>query len=154
ALGVANAYRPSRGHWTVAPSFFASWLTTELAPQWFALLAVITAVSVTGGALDSVLGVIGLVLALAAAVGLGGLAIEGLRTRAQVRDALAGLNPVSVLARFPRWQVALPFLVQQRPGVRRVRNIPFARVAGRVLHLDLTLPSDARPGEARPVVLQ
>jgi acetyl esterase/lipase len=153
-LSVANAYRPSRGRWTVAPSFFISWLTTELAPQWFVLLAVITGVSVAGGALDSTLGVIGLILALAAAVGLVGLVIEGVRTRDQVRDALAGLNPVSVLARFPRWQVALPVLVQQRPGVRRVRNIPFARVAGRVLHLDLTLPSDARPGEGRPVVLQ
>ena len=41
---VANAYRPASGMFTMAPSFFSSWLTTEGAPALLGLWKVRTAV--------------------------------------------------------------------------------------------------------------
>jgi acetyl esterase/lipase len=44
--------------------------------------------------------------------------------------------------------------VGQRRAIRKVRDIEYTRVAGQTLRLDLTLHTDARPGEKRPVLMQ
>jgi acetyl esterase/lipase len=71
-----------------------------------------------------------------------------------MEEALAPIRPSSPAGRFPRSHVVVPFLMQHRQNVRRVRNITFARVAGRELKLDLTLHAETRPGKRHPVILQ
>jgi acetyl esterase/lipase len=153
---VGNAHRPSRGRWTFATSFFDAWITTELAFHWAVFIALWTlGLFVTeGDAVGTVPGAIGVVLLLVATAGEVGLGIEGLRTRDQMHEALAPLRPTSPIAPFPRSHVVVPFLMQHRRNVRRVRNITFARVAGKELKLDLTLHDEVRPGKRHPVVLQ
>lgn len=153
---VLNARRPSRGRWTAVTSFLDAWITTELAFHW-AVLVVLGAIGLVvreGDAVATVPGVAGVALMLAGAAGYAGLGVEGMRTGDQMRDALAPLQPTSPITRFPRWHVAVPFLVQHRTNVRRVRDITFARVAGRELKLDLTLHTETRPGKGHPVILQ
>jgi acetyl esterase/lipase len=153
---VANARRPSRGRWTTVTSFFDAWITTELAFHWAALIVAwaIGLIVLEGDAVATVPGAVGIVLMLVGAAGYVGLGIEGLRTGDQMRAALAPLRPTSPLTRFPRSHVAVPYLMQHRHNVRRVRDIVFARVAGRELKLDLTLHTETRPGKGHPVVLQ
>jgi acetyl esterase/lipase len=52
--------------------------------------------------------------------------------------------------------VVLPFLMGHRKGIRLVKNIEFARASGKVLRLDVTIPSAPVPaGRARrPALLQ
>lgn len=159
SLFVVNAARPLKGRWTVTPAFFASWLTIELAFHWLALNLVIAIVGVANGGADEWPGIVGLLLLVQSSVGLARLGLEGLRTKDQVAEALSGLPaPLSPDSkadlRFPWLHVVIPPMMQRRAGVRRVRNLEFARVGGRVLRLDLTLPADTQPGESRPVVLQ
>ena len=153
---VGNAHRPSRGRWTTVTSFFDAWITTELSFHW-AVLIVLWAIGLfvtEGDAVATVPGGIGVALLAVAAAGHIGLGIEGMRARDQMDQALAPLQPTSPAGRFPRWHVAVPFLMQHRRNVRRVRNITFARVAGRELKLDLTLHAETRPGKRHPVILQ
>jgi acetyl esterase/lipase len=153
---VLNARRPSRGRWTTVTSFFDAWITTELTFHWAALVVLwaIGLVALEGDAVATVPGALGTALMLAGAAGHVGLGVEGLRTGEQMHDALAPLRPTSPLTRFPRSHVAVPFLLQRRAHVRRVRDVTFARVAGRELKLDLTLHTETRPGKGHPVVLQ
>jgi acetyl esterase/lipase len=98
-----------------------------------------------------------LLLLAQSAVGLANLGVEGLRTRQQMAATLTDLPaPLSAEppVRFPWLHVLVPFAMQRRSGVRRVRNLEFARVGGRTVRLDLTLPADTQPGEQRPVILQ
>ncbi|HEX8804960.1 MAG TPA: alpha/beta hydrolase [Acidimicrobiales bacterium] len=151
---TANALWPRRGRWSLGPSFLASWVTIELALHWLAVLVAVGAVAVLLGGADHPAGVVGLVLAALAAGGLVVVGLQGRRTVVQVRDSLQELELAPDAPRFPRSHLILPVLVNHRRGVRQVRNIEFARVAGRRLRLDLTLPVDAAPGDRRPVVLQ
>jgi acetyl esterase/lipase len=72
------------------------------------------------------------------------------------RGALVDLEPDEDAPRFPRSHVVLPFLVGHRAGVHRVKHIEYARVGGRRLHLDVTVPSAPVPaGRARrPALMQ
>ena len=70
------------------------------------------------------------------------------KTQVTMHGALVDLEPDATAPRYPRSHVVLPFLVNQRKGVRRERNIEFARAGGRHLRLDVTHP--VRP-RSRPV---
>ncbi|MEQ1785985.1 MAG: alpha/beta hydrolase [Acidimicrobiales bacterium] len=137
-------------------SFFASWLTIELVWHHLVFGVVLTAVLVSRGALDQPVGVIGLVLMLMGLVGLVQIALTTRRTVVSVQGALADLEPEPDAPRFPRSHVVLPFLLNRRPGLERVRNIEFARVGGKRLRLDVTVPSAPIPaGQARrPALMQ
>jgi acetyl esterase/lipase len=156
---VVNAARPRRGKWLGIFGFFGSWLTIELAFHWLVLDIVVAAVGIANGGADEWLGLLGVLLLAQSAVGLVNLGIEGVRTRPQMERALSDM-PASLAsdgkprARFPWAHVVFPLMMQRRSGVRRVRDLEFARVGGRTLRLDLTLPADTQPGEERPVVLQ
>jgi acetyl esterase/lipase len=52
----------------------------------------------------------------------------------------------------PWWLRVLPFAMKRRRDVKVVKDIEFARVAGRSLKLDVYMPPT--PGERRPAVLQ
>jgi acetyl esterase/lipase len=158
SLAVLNAARPLRGRRTlVVAGFIASWLTIELAFHWLVVVVAVGALGIAGGGAEHLVGLLGLLLLVQSAVGLANLGREGLRTGRQMDQALMDLSPRAesgANARFPWAHVLLPLLMQRRGGVRRVRNLEFARVAGTTLRLDLTLPADTQPGEKRPVLLQ
>jgi len=154
ALFTVNAFRPvRRNRWFFGQSFFAAWLTTELAAHHLFWQALATALFVWAGALESPVGWVALGITLASWAGLAGLMLQGFRSAEQLEEALGDLLPVGPPPKVPWSQVALPFRAR-RKGVRRIRNVEFARVAGKSLKLDITTPVDAKPGDKRPAVLQ
>jgi acetyl esterase/lipase len=159
ALGVLhalNARHPSRHVALLVPSFFMSWLTIELAWHHVAIGALLIAGFVAAGVLDSAPGVVGLVLMLMAELYLLQIAWAARRTWVTVRGALEELDVDDATPRFPWHLVVFPFLLNRRKGVRRRRNIPFARVGGRTLRLDVTVGSAPVPGggSRRPALMQ
>jgi acetyl esterase/lipase len=89
ALFVINAFRPVRR--PAAPalfSFFAGWLTTELAVQHLVVHALLAAVLVALGALQSWPGMLGLVLSAGTCLGLWTLHRGALATHEAVRRGL------------------------------------------------------------------
>lgn len=137
-------------------SFFASWLTIELVWHHLVFGAVITAVLVGTGALDQTVGVVGLVLMVLSGVALVVIGLVTRRTVVSMRGALADLEPDDDAPRFPRSHIVFPLLVNHRRGVRRLRNIEFARVGGKRVKLDVTIPSAPVPAGAarRPALMQ
>ncbi|MFZ6002592.1 MAG: alpha/beta hydrolase [Actinomycetota bacterium] len=137
-------------------SFFASWLTIELV--WHHLLfgIAISGVLIAGGALEETAGVAGATLMAITLVVLASIAWTTRRTVVSMRGALAELDPGPDAPRFPRLHIAFPFLMGHRRGVKVRRNITFARVGGKTLRLDVTVPSAPAPGGAalRPALMQ
>lgn len=151
AAFTVNAFFPRRGRYSRLPAFFASWLTIELAPHLLVLHAIGTALFVWAGVLDTWPGRIGLVLAVGAAAGLVLTIAQSRHSAVTMRDALADLVGPERGPRVPMTEVLLPFRAK-RPGVKRIRNIAYRRVAGRTLRLDVYQPG--APGERRPAILQ
>ena len=139
---MVNAFRPVRRNRVLfVPSFFASWLTTELAPVHLVITAVAAAVLIWAGALEQWPGWVGVVVLLVDAAALLVLVVQGRGTAAAAGAALAGLTD------------DLPESSQHE--IRRIKDVPFSRVAGRVLKLDVFTPVDPpRSGERRPALLQ
>lgn len=137
-------------------SFFASWLTIELVWHHLVFGVAATALLVSGGALDHWSGVVGLVLMVITGAILLWIGIVSRRTVVSMRGALQDLDPGADAPSFPLSHIVFPFLLNHRKGVRRVRNIPFLRVAGRTLKLDVTIPSAPVPGggDRRPAIMQ
>jgi hypothetical protein len=139
---VVNAFVPVRRNvWLFLPSFMASWLAIELAWLNLVIDLVLTALLVWGGALDRWPGWVGLVLSVVSWLL---LVVTIVWSRGTSRAADVVLAEVGVV---------------DDPGPRhkvsRTRNVPFARVGGRVLKLDVFAPADPAPaGVGRPALLQ
>lgn len=154
---AVNALAPRRGPLLVFMwSFFSSWMVIELVWHHLVIGIGIVAALVAAGALDHVAGVIGLVASLIAFVLLAFIGWTTRRTKVTVGGALGDLDPEEEAPRFSRASVVLPVLMGRRRGVHTLRNITFARVAGRSLKLDVTMPSAPVPGggERRPALVQ
>jgi acetyl esterase/lipase len=174
ALGAAltaNGLRPiPRTNPLAIPSFFAGWLTSELAVQNLAVTAAATT-SYVGAkrarrqpldASDK----LAIGLNAASAVGLGALISQGLRVKGIVEDALAEglgsdyaakLDPAPGKADLttPWRQVLMPWQTKH-PDVKRFANIAYAEpmpgARSRRNLLDIFAPRE--PGTKRPVLLQ
>jgi len=157
---TANAIRPLPGFRAGVPSFFAGWLTTEMAPHWLAVTVADSAAHLTSRRRDPV----ALALSGAAAVGLGYLIHLARRDQQTAEAALTealGADYGSQLDALPTpadlatpWRSLVnPFRVFRRtdPAVRVERNIEFGE-AGRRNSLDLYLPAEG--AENAPVLLQ
>ena len=160
-IHVVNARFPRRDRVFLAWSFFASWLTIELAPWWLFWEVVLTIVFVAGGALEETRGQIGLVLVVLSCAGLIASMLAARKTSIQVSGALQDLelDPDHSPAPFPSSLVVLPVLGRRRAGVARERNIVFAEAKtdkGKDvrLRLDVTKPEGTQPGDRRPGILQ
>jgi acetyl esterase/lipase len=159
-LGVihaVNALHPQRRPMAVfAWSFFASWLTIELVWHHLVIGVLWTALFVSGGALDSSVGVVALGLMVVTELLLLSIGLTTRKTKVIIGTALADLDPGPDAPRFPRIQVVFPFLLGHRKGVTVRKNIEFARAAGKVQRLDVTIPSAPVPGGGtkRPALLQ
>ncbi|MGV3758153.1 MAG: alpha/beta hydrolase fold domain-containing protein [Actinomycetota bacterium] len=154
---AVNALAPRRGPLLVfAWSFFSSWMVIELVWHHLVAGALIVAALVVGGALDHPAGVVGLVASLIAFALLVAIGWTTRRTKVTVGGALVDLEPEEGAPRFSRASVVLPFLMGRRRGVHTRRNLTFARVAGKALKLDVTIPSAPVPGGGalRPALVQ
>ena len=156
-IHAANALSPRRRPAAVFLwSFFGSWLTIELVWHHLVIGLAIVGVLMQLGALEQPIGVVGAgLMALALAI-LGNIAWTTRRTTVSVRGALADLEPAPDAPRFPRLPMVLPFLMGRRRGVAVRRNVTFARVGGKTLRLDVTIPSAPVPGGGplRPALMQ
>lgn len=142
ALYTLNARRPAqRNRYTLGWSFFASWITIELAPFHIIWQALASAWFVRRGALRSTPGRIGAGITLASFVGLLVTIRQSLASREEVRAALRELRdePLPVESHHVRWE----------------RHITFGRAGGRDLHMDVVRPVDPpEHGARRPVLVQ
>jgi acetyl esterase/lipase len=159
-----NAYRPI--HWP-APlalmSFFAGWLTTELAFHHLAWQLVMTALFVWAGALAAWPGWLGLAITLVSWVFLARCYVRARQAEAVVERALTtALGPdyrarilPAVREQFAPgidWrQIMLPFPMRH-PEVERISDVEYHRVGTLALHLDVYRRAD-RPSGC-PTLLQ
>ncbi|MCW2600199.1 MAG: putative secreted alpha/beta hydrolase [Frankiales bacterium] len=131
-LAVLNGLRPMRWTPLLLPSFFAAWLTVELAPQLLLLTVVGTGVCVAGGALSGV-GWGGLTVMTLAALGLCWMVLQSERAAAVADAALAewpdsGEPEVHVAGLVRRFFVPMAF---SHPDVVRVVDVPYADSSAR-----------------------
>jgi acetyl esterase/lipase len=144
-----NAYRPRYAPQRIAAiSFFAGWLTTELALHHIAWQALATLIFLRLGALHAWPGVLGLLITVGSWLGLWRCYGRARDAEAVVERALTGglgadyrgkILPEVAGAFSPAidWrQILLPFPMRH-PDVERVRDIRYTRVAGRDLKLDI-----------------
>jgi len=146
ALCAVNAFHPIRRNRVLFVwSFFAAWLTIEGTLAWLLLELVLGGLLVWAGALDRVVGWIGLALLAVAWVGQVVLLVQGRATGGIAATAIGDFGRDALVAR--------PSTARTKVAVDR--NIEFRKVAGRRLKLDVYRPAgDPEPGARRPVVLQ
>jgi len=132
ALLTLNALRP----FPMVTSFFASWLTMELAPHHLFANLILLGVFAAEGAIHGTAGVVGLALEVIVITGLIAMIVRSQRVRKISEHALVeGLGPdygSRILPhraarhdlRVPWRQLILPFHMHH-PDVERVRNIPY-----------------------------
>jgi acetyl esterase/lipase len=160
---TANALRPVGGRYGAIPGFFAGWLASELAPQLLATSVADTAAELTvrrrkAGHPDRT----GLLLAGAAAAGLGYLIVNASRSATHVettlRDGL-GTDYLDALEEAPSaedlkprlGELARPFRMA-RPGVEVIRDVNYT-AGGKRARLDIYRPEGVDLQKA-PVLVQ
>lgn len=128
-LAVLNAMRPPSWTPVLIPAFFWAWLTNELAPQLLVLLGLTVATFALLGGIDGGLGLLGLALAVAQAVGLLALVRRSERAADVADEALAevpdigdtpGGEPAGGLRRF---FVPMAF---RHPDVERLVDVRYS----------------------------
>ncbi len=154
---AVNALAPRKDNLPVlVSSFFGAWLTIELVWHHLVVGLLVTAGFAWAGAFHSIPGLVGLgIMAVVEAI-LVSIGLTTRRTVVLVRDALADLDPGPDAPRFPRSHVVFPFLLGHRRGVTLRKDVTFAKVGGKRLRLDVTIPSAPVPGGGtrRPALLQ
>jgi acetyl esterase/lipase len=157
---TANAVRPIPGFRLGVPSFFAGWITGEMAPHWLAITAADAATHLTEKRRDPV----ALAIAGVTAVGLGYLISQARADQHRAESALSealGENYQDELDDLPTpaegapWRALVnPFRTFRRPAVpiKVERNIAYGE-AGKRNYLDIYLPAEG-PVENAPVLLQ
>ncbi|MFN8040639.1 MAG: alpha/beta hydrolase [Acidimicrobiales bacterium] len=142
AVYTVNAYVPTKKNRVLfGPSFFASWITIELA--WVHLVWQIVQTLVFGwlGAIKRRPGKLALVINVASWAALALTVRHSLASAHEVRESLKALNHPK------RERRHLPFRVE--------RNVEYQRVAGKKIRLDVFRPVDPpAEGERRPVLVQ
>jgi len=159
-----NGFRPAYAPpWRAGISFFAGWLTAELAIHHLAWQVAMTLIFVWAGALDAWPGRVALAVTVLSWLGLGRLFWRARDAEAAVENALrSGLGadyqqrilPEIRAALAPRveWdQIIAPFPIRH-PEVQRTRDIVYARAGGLDLKLDVYRHRERRAG--CPTLLQ
>jgi len=155
-LFTLNTYWPARRPAVLAAiSFFAGWLTTELAFHHFVLQVVMTLVFIATGALRSWPGWVALGVTLLSWVLLYGCYRRAVRAESVVHKALVEALGDGYEKRIPpglgarlaprlNWReflVPIPFL---HPDIERIRDIVYTEGPGYRMKLDVYRPRDAR----------
>ncbi len=153
-----NAYFPRRPQtWMAVPSFFAGWLTGELATHHFAWQVAATVIFVAAGALSAWPGWLGLGITVGSWIALLALVRVANRSAPVIDGALIEalgdeLPEVPVEANpTPLGRLMIPFRMRHAE-VRVTRNVRYAPGAGRRHLLDVYAP--AAPTRNAPVLFQ
>ena len=138
------------------PSWMLAWLTVELALHLVVLSAVAAGILVALGALDHTVGWVGLALLAATDLAAIPLILRSRRTVVSVGRVLEELDVGEDAPRYPRRQIAFPWLMLRPRGVRHIRGVKYASDGEKPIKLDVYLPQrDHRPGEPlRPAIVQ
>ena len=152
---TANAFLPTNNRMLLVPTFFASWMTIELAGHHQVWQFLATLLFIYLGALDAWPGWVALGLTFLSWIGLWILVIRGRRAAVTVRGAMEELvDDPDGAPRVPRRHVWVPFLFR-RPEARVIKNVVYRRVGGRTLKLDVYLPRHAAAdAKMRPAIMQ
>lgn len=142
------------------PSFFAGWLTNELAPHHLAWQLVATVLFARAGALATIPGLVGLAVAVGQWVALVLLIRDALRASEVVEQAVVAALGDGYRDDLPehdedwdrlhRGRLIIPFRVRHR-DVRVRRNLPYGRVGATELRLDIVEPRSSAP--RRPALI-
>ncbi len=150
AAATVNAFRPFRQTLLLFPSMFWSWLVIGLPLQHVALQMVVAGLLIWWGALDHAIGWIGLVLLVASWIG-SAVLVTKTRKSSEVVDAALDAHDIQ-RSGLPvaKWRTVLAAPFRGR-DVEKIANVPYRRVAGRVLKLDVYRPREGTVG--RPALL-
>ena len=143
---VANAARPTRGPWTLMPSWIGVFLTTDLAFHHIALQIIVVAIFGWFGALGTMPGKIAGVIMIVSSLALLKVWWPALSSQSVVDAAAAELG-LDETQPVPRSLMLSPFK-RTRDGVEVIRNLEFFRTSGGSLKLDVYMPdmsSSSRP---------
>lgn len=152
-LLTANALRPLGGYAQI-PSFFASWMVNELPIHTLVGFVGSAAYFVHEGALAEPAGWVALGVTALSCAGVSYLWRQGVHTERTLREALGPHAGEVPWPRSPVRHLLFPF-APFRPGVRRLRDVEFARHGSKRLLLDVYLPPAGERGPARrPAILQ
>lgn len=141
ALYTLNAFRPSnRSRLLFGWSFFASWITIELAPYVLLVEVLVGGWFVRKGALRTTPGKVGMVLTLGTFAGMVATIRQSYAARHEIRHALRDIAELDVADPLPvQWE----------------RRIEFARAGGRSLRMDVLRPAVADAADVeRPALVQ
>ena len=145
-----NAFRPLRNDWLLLPSMLWSWVVIELPGQHVVIQMVLTAALGWLGAFESPVGWLGLALLTVAWIGSIALVIRSRGARGVVDRTLRRVGIPRSGSGVPTWRVLAAFPFRGRT-VQRLKDIPYRRIAGRVVKLDIYRPRAAGP--PRPILL-
>lgn len=135
ALLPLNATRPSTGPYSLVPSWFAAFLTTDLAFHHIGLQLIVATGFVWAGALENLPGKLALGVVVVSSAWMVMLWLPNLRA-ASAFGAVADQFGLDEVEPIPRGLLWVP-LRRLRRGVAVARNVEFFRASGRVLTLDV-----------------
>lgn len=156
---VANALWPLRWDPLSVPSFFAGWLTGELAFQHIVWQAALVAGLGVAGAFSGWAGWVGLGVAVVDWAALGYLGFQGVSSASTMHQALSGLASAPgrdgrrpMPAWFRWWRVALAVPIRGR-GIERIKDLDYWGDRRRRHRLDI-IRSRRQPPSGAPVLVQ
>lgn len=151
ALVGINAHRPLRSPtWLSIFSFFAGWLTTELAVWHLAVVVPLVAALSLAGA-DQLPGQIGLGLAV---FGVALMLLTLRRSHDAERAMHVALDAIGAPPVSARPSLLLPLTGRASPGVRREPDVVYHREGKLALRLDVWEPDTPREGRRAPILMQ
>ncbi len=136
AVATVNAVRPFRNIVLLLPSMLWSWFVLGLLGRFLLAQVLLAALLIAGGALDYGIGRVAFVILVVSWLG---MLFAILRTRGATRvvdNALSEAGVPRTKAKVSKWRTLLAFPFRG-PSVVKNKNVPFRRVAGRTLKLDV-----------------
>ena len=135
ALVVLNATRPSVGPYSLVPSWFLAFLTTDLAFHHIGLQLLVAAGFVWAGALETLPGKLALAVLLVSSTWILILWLPNLRAASAARTVADSFD-LDEVESIPRGLLWVP-LRRLRRGVAVARDVEYSRAAGRILTMDV-----------------
>lgn len=150
AAATINAIRPFRQTALLLPSTLWSWFVLGMLGQTLLFQLALVAVLIWLGALEFTIGWVALAILAVSWLGTGYVIVTNRRARSAVDAALAEAGVERTARTVASWRELVVFPFRGRSVVKH-GNIPFRRVAGRTLKLDVY--SDGSNEVGRPILM-